>query len=445
MRDMTKGNITQNIIFFAIPLFIASIFQQLYSIVDTIIVSRTLGSDALAGVGATGQPTFLLLCIALGMGNGGGLIISQCFGSKNFEKLKRVIISMAYSMLALALTMSALGLVFSEKMLLLLNVPNDILPYSISYIRIIFVFSTGTVLFNYASSILRSTGDSKTPLYALIAASFINTGLDLFFIIVLHLGVSGAAFATVISQYVSGLICLFVLYKNRKLLGFTQKARLLPELEICILIAKTSLPSVLQSCMITLGGISVQRLINSFGADTMAGYVAASKVDSLAIQVILSVGNALCVFTGQNIGKPDYERIKKALLRSMFIMVTSAAIIAICAYYYRFSIINIFIDTNANKNAAKTGAEYLSIVCIAYLICAIMQSYQNVIRGAGDVNTCMIAGIAELSGKILFAYIAVPFLGPTGIWISTPFSWACGCLVPTIRYYSGKWKHSLLT
>ena len=444
MRDMTKGNITQNIIFFAIPLFIASIFQQLYSIVDTIIVSRTLGCDALAGVGATGQPTFLMLCIALGMGNGGGLIISQCFGSKNLQKLKSVIVSMAFCMLILALIMSALGLMFSEKILLLLNVPKDILPYSVSYIRIIFVFSTGSVLFNYASSILRSIGDSKTPLYALIAASFINIGLDLFFILALHLGVPGAAFATVISQYISGFICLFVIYKNRKLLGFGERDRLLPELDTCILIIKTSIPSVFQSCMITLGGISVQRLINSFGSDTMAGYVAASKVDSLAIQVILSVGNALCVFTGQNMGKPDYGRIKEALFRSMFIMVTSAAIIAICAYYYRFSIISIFIDTSANKNAAKTGAEYLSIVCIAYLICAVMQSYQNVIRGAGDVNTCMIAGIAELTGKIIFAYMTVPYLGPTGIWISTPFSWACGCLVPTIRYYSGKWKHSLL-
>lgn len=211
MRDMTKGNITQNIIFFAIPLFIASIFQQLYSIVDTIIVSRTLGCDALAGVGATGQPTFLMLCIALGMGNGGGLIISQCFGSKNLQKLKSVIVSMAFCMLILALIMSALGLMFSEKILLLLNVPKDILPYSVSYIRIIFVFSTGSVLFNYASSILRSIGDSKTPLYALIAASFINIGLDLFFILALHLGVPGAAFATVISQYISGFICLFVI------------------------------------------------------------------------------------------------------------------------------------------------------------------------------------------------------------------------------------------
>ncbi len=445
MKDMTKGSIIGAIISFSIPMLISSIFQQLYSLVDTYIVSRYLGPDALAGVGATGLLTFLMLCIALGMGAGGGLIIAQCYGSKNYEKLHRTIISMSYIMLLLAAVMSFLGFVYSRKFLVFLKVPDNVLTYSVTYIRIIFVFSIGTVLYNLTSSILRSVGDSKTPLYALIAASFINIGLDLFFILKLNMGVAGAAYATVISQFVSGLICLVIIVRKRADLGFNGATSLLPDTHTLLLIIRTSLPSTFQSSLITLGGISVQRLINSFGSDVMAGYVAASKVDSLAIQVILSVGNALCVFTGQNIGVGNLERIEKALKKSRIIMFFSAVIIAICAYTFRFCIVGIFLDADANPLALNTGAQYLSIVGVAYLICAIMQSYQNVIKGAGDVNTCMVAGLTELAGKIIFAYAASPFLGPLGIWISTPFSWACGCVIPVVRYYSGKWKFKTLT
>ncbi|MBO6196004.1 MAG: MATE family efflux transporter [Butyrivibrio sp.] len=444
MKDMTKGSITGAIISFSVPMLISSIFQQLYSLVDTYIVSRYLGPEALAGVGATGLLTFLMLCIALGMGAGGGLIIAQCYGSKNYEKLRDTIISTGYIMLVLAAVMSFAGFVYSRKCLIFLKVPENVLDYSVTYIRIIFVFSIGTVLYNLTSSILRSVGDSKTPLYALIAASFINIGLDLFFILELKMGVAGAAYATVISQLVSGIICLIVIIRKRAELGFNGSGRLLPDAKNSLLIVKTSLPSTFQSCLIALGGISVQRLINSFGSDVMAGYVAANKVDSLAIQVILSVGNALCVFTGQNMGTGNLDRIKTALKESRIIMFFSAVIIAICAYVFRFSIVGIFLDADANPLALNTGAEYLSIVGVAYLICAVMQSYQNVIKGAGDVGTCMVAGLTELAGKIIFAYITAPILGPLGIWISTPFSWACGCVIPVVRYYSGKWKTKTL-
>lgn len=444
MKDMTKGSIIGAIISFSVPMLISSIFQQLYSLVDTYIVSRYLGPDALAGVGATGLLTFLMLCIALGMGAGGGLIIAQCYGSRNYAKLRSTIISMSYIMLFLAAVMSFAGFIFSRKFLVFLKVPENVLEYSVTYIRIIFVFSIGTVLYNLTSSILRSVGDSRTPLYALIAASFINIGLDLFFILKLGMGVAGAAYATVISQFVSGLICLVIIIRKRADLGFNGIGSLLPDTHTTLLIIRTSLPSTFQSSLITLGGISVQRLINSFGSDVMAGYVAANKVDSLAIQVILSVGNALCVFTGQNIGIGNLDRIEKALKKSRIIMFFSAVVIAICAYTFRYCIVGIFLDADANPVALNTGAQYLSIVGVAYLICAIMQSYQNVIKGAGDVNTCMVAGLTELAGKIIFAYAAAPFLGPLGIWISTPFSWACGCVIPVVRYYSGKWKFKTL-
>ena len=445
-QSMTDGSIMRSIIGFAVPMLIASIFQQLYSLVDTLIVSKYLGADALAGVGSTGQITFLTLCLALGMGNGSGLIIAQCFGGKDLERLKRTVISMSYVMAILAVIMSVIGFAFSRVFLLALNVPGNVIGYSVTYIRIIFAFSAGTVFYNWGSSILRSIGDPKTPLYALICSSFVNIALDFLFILRFHLGVAGAAGATVIAQLVSGVICAVAIVRRRKLLGFGAGERsFIPDRSTVILIIKTSIPSIFQSCMISIGGISVQRLINSFGSEVMAGYVAAARVDGLAIQVILAVGNALCVFTGQNIGASRYDRIAKALSGSRLVMIMSAAAIAICVFLLRYQIIGMFIDPVLDPEALHAGAEYLSIVGVAYLICAVMQSYQNVIRGAGDVNTCLVAGMTELAGKIAFAYITAPFLGPTGIWISTPFSWACGCVIPVVRYYSGKWRYKKLT
>ncbi|MCR5310776.1 MAG: MATE family efflux transporter, partial [Lachnospiraceae bacterium] len=277
-----------SIVGFAVPLLISSLFQQLYSVMDTLIISRFLGADALAGVGSTGQITFLTLCIALGMGNGGGLIISQSFGSKDRAKLERTVVSMSYIMAVLAVIMSFAGYCFSGAFLRLTNVPDNVFDYSLTYLKITFAFSAGVVLYNWGSSVLRSVGDSRTPLVALIFSSFLNIGLDLLFILNFKLGIAGAAYATVISQFVSGAICLFVVYRNGLLHGFMVCR--VPDVRNAVLVIKTSVPSIFQSCMISLGGVSVQRLINSFGSDVMAGYVAASKVDSLAIQVILSVG-----------------------------------------------------------------------------------------------------------------------------------------------------------
>ena len=268
MKDMTQGNITKSIITFAIPMLISSIFQQLYAVIDALIISRFLGADALAGVGATGQITFLTLSIALGMGNGGGLIISQCFGAKDNIRLKKTIVSMTYIMIILAVIMSIIGYSFSGYFLKLTKVPENVFNYSFTYIRIMFLFAGGVVLFNWGSSILRSVGDSKTPLFALIASSLVNIILDLFFIINLNLGIAGAAYATVISQFLSGIICLLAALKSGLLDGLKQYP--LPDSRNIKLIIKTSIPSTLQSCMISLGGISVQRLINSFGSDVMA-------------------------------------------------------------------------------------------------------------------------------------------------------------------------------
>ena len=446
MKDMTQGNPLRQILTFAVPMLIASIFQQFYNFVDTLIVGRYLGANALAGVGSTGTLTFLILNLALGMANGGGLIIAQCFGRDERRQMRRTIIAMCWIMLILGIGLSVPGFLFAAPLLRLLNVPESVMPYALPYIRIILAFSLSSMIYNGAAAILRSTGDSKTPLYALIVSSFCNIGLDLFFILVLHAGVAGAAAATVIAQFLSGFYSIRQIVKNRRRLGLSPEYGhgILPDRHTLFKVFRTSVPSSLQSCMISIGNLSVQRLINSFGPDTMAGYTSACKIDRLAIQVILSVGNALCVFTGQNIGRKYFDRIREGLWKSRIIMLASAAVIAVCAHVFRYPLMTIFLDPAKDPEAVRVGASYLSIIGMAYLVCAVMQSYQNVIRGAGDVNTCMVAGLTELAGRIFFAYLLASRLGSIGIWLATPLSWSCGCVIPVLRYYSGKWMTKLL-
>ena len=441
MKDMTQGNPIKLILGFAIPMLIGNIFQQIYNVVDTIIVGRYLGEDALAGVGSTGTLTFFLLALVGGLCNGAGLVVAQCVGCKDTDKLKKSVVALIWTSGIMTIIISILGLCCSRFFLKILSVPDNVMEYSVEYLRIIFIFALGSVAYNGASSILRSTGDSKTPLIALIAGSILNVVLDIVLIVNFDMGVAGAAYATVISQILSAIICIAYLVAKRKAIGLTN-INWFPDKNSTLLIIKTGFPAAFQSCMISLGGMSVQRLVNSYGSSVMAAYVAANRIDSVAIQVIVSIGTALSVFAGQNIGQDNFKRIHEALRKTLVMMMVASISIAAIVLIFRFQLMSVFLDSETSVEATSIGATYLSIIGIAYVIAGIMQSYQNVIRGAGDVNACMVAGLTELAGRIVFAYLLAVFfnLGPTGIWIATPISWGCGCVIPVIRYYSGKWK-----
>ncbi len=439
MKDMTQGAPAKLILGFAIPMLIGNLFQQIYNVADTMIVGRYLGEEALAGVGSTGTLTAFLLALVMGLCNGAGLIVAQCFGCKDSEQMKKTVISLIWVAGIMTVCVSLSGVFASRFFLTLLNVPENVIGYSAEYLRIVYSLVFGSVAYNGAAAILRSTGDSRTPLLALIASSLLNVGLDLFFITVCGMGVPGAAYATVLSQILSAVICIAYLVKKRRLLRLSGMG-MKPERHFVLLIIKTGFPAAFQSCMISLGGMSVQRLINSYGASVMAAYVAANRIDSMAIQIIVSIGTALSVFTGQNMGKNDFRRIHEGLRKTLGMMVAASSFVAVFVFLFRRRLMGIFLDPAVSGEAIEIGAVYLSIIGVAYLIAGIMQSYQNVIRGSGDINTCMVAGLTELAGRIAFAYLLSFCIGVTGIWIATPLSWGCGCVIPVIRYYGGKWK-----
>lgn len=439
MKTMTTGKPAKLILSFAVPLLIGGIFQQFYNLVDVIIVGRYLGEKALAGVGSTGNLTFFLLSLIMGLCNGAGIIVAQCFGAENYKDMRRAVTAIIWVAGSLTVVIAIIGVIFSPFFLRLLSVPEDVFEYSVTYLRILYMFVFGSVVYNGCSAILRSFGDSKTPLHGLIIASVVNIVLDLLFVVVFEWGVAGVAVATVIAQHMSGGYCLIYLIRKREYFHLSG-LELKPDEAMVKQIFRIGVPTAFQSCLISLGGMSVQRLINSFGTSVMAAYAAAVKVDNIAIQVIVSLGSALSVFTGQNMGQRRFDRIRAGMRSTLAMSVAAAFGIAVLAFFFGSNVMKLFLGADSSPETVAIGATYLSIMGVAYLICGVMQSYQNVIRGAGDVNTCMVAGMTELAGRVIFAYLLASLIGVTGIWIATPLSWGCGCVVPVVRYYTGKWK-----
>lgn len=443
VQDMTKGNPLKLILSFSVPMLIGNIFQQVYNFVDAAVVGKFVGAQALAAVGATGTIFGVMICLMMGLTSGAGIIISQCFGSRNFTELRRTVTGLIYIVTILAAVTTVAGITFSRPILNLLQTPTSVIDDAVRYVNVIFAFTIGTAMYNASGAILRSLGDSRTPLYALILSSVLNVALDLLFVVVFKMGVVGAAVATAIAQIISAVYCIIHIMRNKKQLNlegitFRTTKRAIKR------IFSAGVPAALESCLISLGTMSVQRLVNSFGAMTMAGYTAAVKIDSIAIAPIISVGTSLSVFAGQNMGAGNIERIKKGLYQTLGALISICVVIAVGIVLFRKPLLGIFLDKVEAAEAIAIGSRYLTIVCVAYIVAAVMRTYLNVLRGAGDVNTSAVSGMLELAGRIMFAYILVKPFGATGIWIATPIAWAMGATVPVVRYYSGKWKNKKL-
>ena len=440
---MTKGSPLKLILSFSVPMLIGNVFQQVYNFVDAAVVGRFVGAESLAAVGSTGTILAVMICLMMGLTSGAGIIISQCFGSRKFDEMRKTVTGLIYIVVILSVITSIAGIIFARPILRLLSTPDGVIDEAVRYVNIIFAFTIGMAMYNSAGAILRSLGDSRTPLYALILSSLLNVGLDLLFVVVFKAGVAGAAIATVISQIISAVYCIVHIVRYREQLNL-EGMSFKTSKEALIRIFQTGLPAALESCLISLGTMSVQRLVNSFGEMTMAAYTAATKIDSIAIAPVVSIGMSLSVFAGQNRGAGNLERIRKGLYQTLLSLIGICIVLAVVIVLLRHQLLGLFLDKNEAAEAIIIGSKYLVIVSVAYIVAAVMRTYLNILRGAGDVNTSAIAGILELTGRIIFAYILVHPFGSTGIWMATPLAWAMGASVPVIRYYSGKWKDKKL-
>lgn len=436
MKDLTKGNEFKLILMFAMPMLIGNVFQQLYNIVDSAIVGNYIGKQALASVGASFPIIFLLISLIIGITIGSTIIISQYFGAKQFENVRRAVDTINIILLVTAIIIASIGIIFSEEIFNLIDLPEDIIPYATEYLQIFLLGLPFMFGFQGISAVLRGVGDTKTPLYFLIISTLLNVGLDLFFVLVLEFGIAGVAWATIISQAVALLSAIIWVRKN-KMLNFRIKGFVF-DYDIFKKSAKIGLPSGLQQTFVALGLMAVLGIVNQFGSDVLAAYAAAMRIDSLAMLPAMVFSTALSAFVGQNIGANKLERVKKGLYSTLIMTITLSVIITAFIVLYGNYMMSLF--TN-DTEVIRIGMEYLVIVSSFYVIFAIMFTFNGVMRGAGDTIVPMFITLIALWGvRIPVAYFFSSRIGEKGIWWSMPLAWFIGMVLTFIYYKTNRWK-----
>jgi len=437
MKDLTVGKEGKLIMQFAMPMVLGNMFQQLYNIVDSIIIGHYIGKEALAAVGASFPIIFLLIAMIIGLGSGFTIIISQYFGSKNIEQVKRTIDTTYVILFFASIFITLVGIFFSGPIFRLTQLPESVIPQASLYLDIYF---TGTLFFfgfNGTSAILRGMGDSKTPLYFLIISTVTNIVFDLLFVVVFKWGIEGAAWATVLSQ--GGAFFTAVIYLNKKhpIVNVSIRKYIFDK-DIFQKSLRIGLPSGLQQSFVAAGLIALYGIVNQFGTNTIAAYSVAMRIDSFASLLAMNFAAALAAFVGQNIGANKPERIKAGLRFTWLVTSAISISITILVYFFGVDLMTLFTPDPA---VIQAGNEYLVIVSSFYIIFSTLFVVNSVMRGAGDTLIPMFITLFALWGiRVPASYFLAERLGPTGIWWAVPLGWGVGMALSYFYYLSGKWK-----
>ncbi|MGN0403308.1 MAG: MATE family efflux transporter [Acetatifactor sp.] len=439
ITDMTVGSPIRHIIKFSLPLLIGNLFQQLYNMVDSIVVGNYVGKNALAAVGTCGSMSFLFFSLSSGLAIGIGILVAQYFGAKNEKNVRITIANSFYVLMAAALVVTIIGVLFSPALLRLLSTPDNIIQDSIIYMRTSCMGIIGIALYNGVAAILRALGDSKTPLYFLILSSLVNVALDLFFVLTLEWGVFGVALATIIAQMAAAVSSL--IYACHKVPYFKLgKEEMMPRKEIIVRSFRLGLPVAMQNSMIAVSCMALQGVVNSFGDTVMASYTITGRIEQIVQQPYSSLGAALTTYSGQNIGAGKTDRVKKGFRQSaLMVLVFSIAFIPI-AYCFGRQIVSIFVK---EPEVIEMAGHALRITSLFYFGLGMIYVPRAILNGCGDTGFAMINGITEVACRLIYAFIFtnIPVLGYWGVWVTTGATWGTTALVCVARYFGGKWKY----
>ena len=438
MMLMTEGNPVSLILLFSVPMLIGNLFQQVYNLVDSVIVGQYVGADALAAIGATTSVTFLFFALCNGIGTGGGIITSQHFGRKDESAVKSCIVNTGYIMIAFPLVIGIIAFILTEPVLTLLDTPKEIMADAVSYMKIMCIGIVFVSLYNYASSMLRALGDSKTPLFFLIFSCLLNTGLDFLFVCGLNMSVRGAGIATVISQFVSGITCLgYAIWKNEYFRFSKEDMRFNKDVTISVM--KLGIPLSLQFSMIAVSCMALQKVVNSFGKTTMAAFAATSRIEQIIHQPYQTLGAALSTFTGQNYGARKMDRVKEGYRKSVMIMIIFSLIMFPVMQIASEGIVSLFVK---ERPVIVMGAKALRITSIFYMMLGMIYVVRGVLNGLGDSIFALLNGIVEVIGRFFVPIylVTVPFIGMWGIWWSVGIVWSMAGVTAFLRYLSYKKK-----
>ncbi len=436
--DMTKGNEVGLLLRFALPMLVGNIFQQLYNMVDSIIVGKFVGSNALGAVGAVGNLNFLFFSLCLGLASGIGILISQFFGAGKDDYVKKIIANSVYIITISGAIMSIISCIFARPILYLMNTPAENMEDAVIYMQIVCGATVIVAIYNGISSILRALGDSKTPLIFLIVSSFINVGLDLLFVLVFHWGVAGAAWATVIAQFVSAIgSILFALRKNPYLK--LEKRHFIVDNDIIKKSFQIGLPVAGQNAMIAFSCVALQSVVNNYGSTVMAAYTATSRVEQLVQQPFGSLGTAVSTFAGQNVGAGKYDRVSTSCKKSTLIVLIFSLMMIVIMFLFGAPIVRLFVN---EPDVIEIGAKGLRITSFMYFALGMIYITRGMLNGVGDAAYAMINGLTEVIGRIGFAYLlmAIPAVGMWGVWYTNGLTWVLAGATGVIRFFQGKWK-----
>ena len=443
--DMTEGSPWKKIVIFAVPMLIGNIAQQLYSTVDSIVVGKYVGDNALAAVGSSTPIFNLLLVLMVGISTGASIMVSQHFGAKQKEELSKSIGNCITLTAIASFIMMVIALIVIRPLLELLNTPASIIDWCQSYLTILLVGVAGTAYYNILGGILRGLGDSLSSLYFLLIATIINVVLDVYFVAELNMGVSGVAIATVIAQAISALLCLIKLLKMKD--AFELKPHhFIPEKLTTLTLVRLGLPSGLTQAIMSLAMITVQSLTNSFGEMVIAANVIVMRVDGFAMMPNFSFGNTMTTFSGQNVGAKRYDRVELGAKQGTLIAVATSTFITLIILLFGNQLMHLFTDT---QELVDLSMSMMRILAVGYIAVAVTQSLSGIMRGAGDTMTPMwISLIQTIIIRVPLAYSlayltrseTLPNGSPKSIFISLLVCWILGATMTFLVYRKGNWK-----
>jgi len=427
------------LLLFAMPMIIGNLFQQFYTMVDSIVVGRFVSESALAAVGASYALTTVFISIAIGGGVGASVITSRYFGARDYRKMMLSIRTALTVFLVASIALGSVGLLLGRQIMIALNTPSDVLGDATVYLNIYFLGLPFLFMYNILSAMFNALGRSQIPLYLLIFSSLFNIVLDVFFVKELAMGVSGVAWATLIAQGISAVLSFMILLRELHGYKVEEKLSLFDKAE-CMNMARVALPSILQQSTISIGMMLVQSVVNSFGAQVLAGFSATMRVESICIVPMSAMGNVMSSYTAQNIGAGRPDRVKQGYRTGYGIVAAFAVALCLIVELAYKPLVMMFLGEDASAAAYQTGAGYLQFIGWFFVFIGMKMITDGLLRGAGDMVMFTVANMVNLAIRVFASMIFAPRFGVAVVWIVVPIGWIANYLISFAEYRTGKWR-----
>ena len=427
------------LLLFAFPMIIGNLFQQFYTMVDSVVVGRFVSENALAAVGASYSLTNVFISIAIGGGVGASVLVSRYFGARDYRRMKTSVSTALISFLVVSLALGGLGLLLGDQIMEVLNTPENIMEDAVTYLNIYFMGLPFLFMYNVLSAMFNALGKSRIPLYLLIFSSVFNVVLDLIMVCSFHMGVSGVAWATLIAQGISAVMAFLIFIREMRSYQSGEEIRWFDRREFGSM-CRIALPSILQQSTVSIGMMLVQSVVNSFGAQMLAGYSAGMRIESICIVPMAAMGNVMSSFTAQNLGAKQQERVVKGYRTAYGIVFGFGILICLILEIFYRPLTLMFLGEEGTTLALNTGMSYMRFIGFFFSFIGLKMITDGLLRGAGDMKMFTVANLVNLGIRVAVAVIMAPRFGIAFVWYAVPMGWLANYLISFARYKTGIWK-----